>query len=83
MPKLPRSFYDRDTVMVARELLGKWLVHQTAGGARIGKIVEVEAYLGEHALAAHSAKGLARRTRIMFGPPGAPMFVSSTASIIA
>jgi len=70
MPKLPRSFYGRDTVMVARELLGKWLVHQTAGGARIGKIVEVEAYLGEHDLAAHSAKGLTQRTRIMFGPPG-------------
>jgi len=68
--KLPRSFYDRDTVIVARELLGKWFVHQTGSGARIGKIVEVEAYLGEHDLAAHSSKGLTKRTQIMFGPPG-------------
>ena len=70
MKKIPRSFYDRDTVIVARDLLGKWLVHQTGGGARIGKIVEVEAYLGEHDLAAHSSKGLTKRTKIMFGPPG-------------
>jgi len=68
--KLPRSFYDRNTVIVARELLGKRLVRQTAGGARIGKIVEVEAYLGEHDLAAHSSKGLTKRNQIMFGPPG-------------
>jgi len=67
---LPRSFYDRDTKLVARELLGKWLVHQTGGGRRIGKIVETEAYLGEHDLAAHSSKGLTTRTKTMFGPPG-------------
>jgi len=70
MQKLPRSFYDRDTQLVARELLGKWLVHQTGGGRRIGKIVETEAYLGAHDLAAHSAKGLTARTKTMFGPPG-------------
>jgi DNA-3-methyladenine glycosylase len=68
--KLPRDFYDRDTITVARELLGKWLVHRAADGEHIGKIVEVEAYLGEHDLAAHSSKGLTARTRIMFGPPG-------------
>jgi len=68
--KLPRSFYDRDTVIVARELLGKWLVRQTGDGARIGKIVEVEAYLGKHDLASHSSKGLTQRTQTMFGPPG-------------
>ena len=68
--KLPRSFYDRDTILVARELLGKLLVHQSAGIKRIGKIVEVEAYLGEHDLAAHSSKGLTERTKVMFGPPG-------------
>src|SRR5271170_4105001 len=70
MQKLPRAFYDRDTRVVARELLGKYLVHQSSGLKRVGKIVEVEAYLGPQDLAAHSAKGLTRRTRVMFGPPG-------------
>ena len=70
MKKLPRSFYDRDTALVARELLGKWLVREDTGVRRIGKIVETEAYLGEHDLAAHSAKGRTARTEIMFGPPG-------------
>ena len=70
MRKLPRSFYDRDTVLVARELLGKLLVHRWEGGEQIGRIVEVEAYLGPHDLAAHSARGLTERTRVMFGPPG-------------
>jgi len=68
--KLPRQFYDRDTTLVARELLGKLLVHQAGGVIRVGKIVETEAYLGEHDLAAHSSKGRTRRTEIMFGPPG-------------
>ena len=66
MRTLPRSFYDRDTITVARELLGKYLVHAN----RIGRIVEVEAYLGPHDRAAHSAKGLTERTKVMFGPPG-------------
>jgi len=70
MQKLPRSFYDRDTTLVGRELLGKWLVHHAGGVRRIGMIVETEAYLGEHDLAAHSAKGRTARTEIMFGPPG-------------
>ena len=70
MKKLPRTFYDRDTVVVAQELLGKWIVHRTPGVERIGKIVEVEAYLGPHDLASHSSKGLTARTKIMFGPPG-------------
>jgi DNA-3-methyladenine glycosylase len=68
--KLPRKFYDRDTIIVAQALLGKFLVHNSAGVERIGKIVEVEAYLGEHDLAAHSSKGLTERTKTMFGPPG-------------
>jgi DNA-3-methyladenine glycosylase len=70
MRKLPRSFYNRDTILVARELLGKLLVHESPGMKRVGKIVEVEAYLGPHDLAAHSAKGLTERTKVMFGPPG-------------
>jgi DNA-3-methyladenine glycosylase len=68
--KLPRSFYDRETITVAKELLGNYLVHVTDGVERIGKIVEVEAYLGPHDLAAHSSKGLTKRTQVMFGPPG-------------
>lgn len=66
MRKLARAFYDRDTIIVARELLGKLLVH----GDRVGRIVETEAYLGAHDLAAHSARGLTRRNAPMFGPPG-------------
>jgi DNA-3-methyladenine glycosylase len=68
--KLPRSFYDRDTTQVAQELLGKYLVHVVEGVERVGRIVETEAYLGPHDLAAHSSKGLTNRTRVMFGPPG-------------
>ena len=70
MIKLPRSFYDRDTVTVARELLGKFLVHRVSGVELIGRIVEVEAYIGVHDLASHSSKGLTARTKIMFGQPG-------------
>lgn len=68
--KVPRIFYERDTLIVAKELLGKYLIHKKSELEYIGKIVEVEAYLGAHDLAAHSSKGLTSRTKIMFGPAG-------------
>ncbi|MEO5700523.1 MAG: DNA-3-methyladenine glycosylase [Casimicrobiaceae bacterium] len=67
---MPRAFYDRDAVTVAQALLGKIIVHRSGGVARAGRIVEVEAYLGPHDLAAHSARGRTARTEVMFGPPG-------------
>ena len=63
---LPESFYARDTVSVARALLGKVL----SNGVLHAPIVEVEAYLGLHDKAAHAAKGITPRTRVIFGPPG-------------
>jgi len=63
---LPRKFYARSTVEVAKDLLGKELVH----GETAGIIVETEAYPGGDDLASHSARGLTDRTRVIFGPPG-------------
>src|SRR5262245_49617480 len=70
MQKLPRNFYDREPIAVAQELLGKNIVHISQGRTRVGRIVEVEAYLGPHDLAAHSARGRTTRTEVMFGRPG-------------
>ncbi len=68
--KLERDFYARPVLIVARDCIGKVLVHRTAQGETAGRIVEAEAYRGPLDLAAHSARGLTRRTAAMFGPPG-------------
>ena len=68
--KLRRDFYARPVLVVARECIGKILVHRTAEGEAAGRIVEAEAYRGPQDLAAHSARGLTKRTAAMFGPPG-------------
>jgi DNA-3-methyladenine glycosylase len=67
---LPREFYARPALVVARESIGKILVHRSADGEAAGRIVEAEAYCGPHDIAAHSSRGLTKRTAIMFGPPG-------------
>ncbi len=68
--KLPREFYARPVLIVARQSIGKILVHRTAEGEAAGRIVETEAYRGPLDLAAHSARGLTKRTAAMYGPPG-------------
>jgi DNA-3-methyladenine glycosylase len=68
--RLPLAFYNRPALVVARELLGKTLVHQDNGLRRAGRIVEAEAYVSDRDLACHASKGLTPRTEVLFGPPG-------------
>jgi DNA-3-methyladenine glycosylase len=67
---LPRSFYDRETEIVAREMLGAVLECRTDDGVAGGIIVETEAYVGEHDPACHAAAGRTRRTEPLYGRPG-------------
>lgn len=66
---LPRDFYARATEVVARDLLG-CVLECHSQGVTSGRIVETEAYLGEHDLACHAAAGRTRRTEPLYGPPG-------------
>jgi len=68
--RLPRSFYARETLLVAREMLGKHLVHRRGHELLAGRIVETEAYVGPDDRACHGHRGLTERTRVMFGEPG-------------
>jgi DNA-3-methyladenine glycosylase len=67
---LRRDFYDRETEIVAREMLGKIIEVRTGDGLASGVIVETEAYVGEHDAACHAAAGLTRRTAPLYGKPG-------------
>jgi DNA-3-methyladenine glycosylase len=67
---LPREFYARDPRDVSRDLLGKVLLRRDDSGLRVGRIVELEAYLGEGDPAAHAAAGKTLRNAVLFGPPG-------------
>ncbi len=71
MSTLPRFFYDRDTVQVARELIGKELIHREEGIHRIARIIETEAYLGMVDPASHLyPNGFTPRTEGTWGKPG-------------
>jgi DNA-3-methyladenine glycosylase len=67
---LPRVFYARPTLEVARDLVGHVLVHDARAGTAAGVIVEVEAYIGESDPACHAAPGPTRRNAPLYGPPG-------------
>ncbi len=68
--RLKRKFFNRPTVKVAQELLGKFLVRKIGKRTIKTAILETEAYCGSGDLACHASKGLTRRTKVMFGPPG-------------
>ncbi|HKQ35612.1 MAG TPA: DNA-3-methyladenine glycosylase [Nitrospiraceae bacterium] len=67
---LPRTYFNRPTITVARSLIGKYLVRAIDGRTLAGKIIEVEAYVGPDDKACHASKGRTKRTEVMFGPGG-------------
>ena len=67
---LPRIYFNRPTLTVARSLVGKYLIRCIDSREIAGKIIEVEAYVGSQDKACHAAKGRTQRTEVMFGPAG-------------
>lgn len=70
MKTLPNSFFNRKTLRVARDLIGKYLVREVGGQILREKIIETEAYVGPHDLACHSSRGKTERNKIMFEKAG-------------
>jgi len=71
MKVLKRSFFEKQTRVVAKELLGKIFVRKHRGKIFRGRVVETEAYLGLKDPASHACRGITKRNSVMFGPPGA------------
>jgi len=67
---LPQKFLNQDTLLIARQLLGKFLVRKIGRQIIVGQIIETEAYCGRHDLASHASRGRTPRTELMFGQPG-------------